>query len=134
MDLWKLDGSISNFKGVWCIYFYFISYRNICMQTVKILIIRLALRRLIRKSVRTGSALFAYVHFNRTLCYFFVPPKEALSKDVAKEGNNRSPEYKHLFIFFFFFVSFNTIKCLGWGQKQMIGSGNLKHTHIFFWP
>ena len=37
------------------------------------------------------------------LCYFFVPPKEALSKDVALEGNNRSPEYKHLFVFFFFF-------------------------------
>ena len=37
------------------------------MQTVKIQIIRLALRRLISKSVRTGPALFAYVHFYRTL-------------------------------------------------------------------
>ena len=42
VDLWKLDESISNFKGVWCIYFYFISYRNACMQTVKTLIIRRA--------------------------------------------------------------------------------------------
>ena len=50
MDLWKLDESISNFKGAWCIYFYFISYRNTCtcMQRVKILIIRRILRRLIR--------------------------------------------------------------------------------------
>ena len=43
----KLDESISNFKGAWCIYFYFISYRNTCMQTVKILITRLVLRCLI---------------------------------------------------------------------------------------
>ena len=49
VDLWKLDWSISNFKGAWCIYFYFISYRNACiyMQRVKILIIRRVLRRLI---------------------------------------------------------------------------------------
>ena len=24
--------------------------------------------------------------------------------EVVKEGNNRSPEYKHLFIFLFFFI------------------------------
>ena len=48
--LWKLDESISNFKGAWCINFYFISYRNTCtcMRRVKILIIRRVLRRLIR--------------------------------------------------------------------------------------
>ena len=68
VDLWKLDESISNFKGVWCIYFYFISYRNACMQTLKILIVRRALRRLISKSVRSGPALFAYIDFYRTLC------------------------------------------------------------------
>ena len=28
VDLRKLDESIFNFKGAWCIYFYFISYRN----------------------------------------------------------------------------------------------------------
>ena len=143
-----MDGSISNFKGIWCIYLYFISYRNTCMQTVKILIIRRALRRLISKSVRSGPALFAYDHFYRTLCtsglsnvpeilqfhdcnvtlytaqkilcYFFVPLKEALSKEVAKEGNIRSPEYKHLFILFFFF-SFNTTKCLGSCKKDRYG-------------
>ena len=49
VDLWKLEESISNFKGAWCIYFYFISYRNTCtcMQKMKILIIRRVLRRLI---------------------------------------------------------------------------------------
>ena len=49
VDLWTLDESIFNFKGAWCIYFYFISYRNtcICLQSVKILIIRRVLRRLI---------------------------------------------------------------------------------------
>ena len=66
--IWKLGESVSNFKGVWCIYFYFISYRNTCMQTVKILIIHRAFRHLISKSVRSGPALFAYVHFYRTLC------------------------------------------------------------------
>ena len=47
VDLWKLDESISSFKGAWRI--YFISYRNTCtcMQRVKILIIRHVLRRLI---------------------------------------------------------------------------------------
>ena len=75
-----------------------------------------------------GPALFAFFHFYRTLCtsglsnvpeilqfhdcnvklymytenkilcYFFVPPKEALAKEAAKEGNNRSPEFKHAFI------------------------------------
>ena len=37
------------FKGAWCFYFYFISYRNTCtcMQRVKILIISRVLRRLI---------------------------------------------------------------------------------------
>ena len=54
----------------------------------------------------------------KVLCYFFVPPKEALSKEVAEEGNKCSPEYKHLFIFFFFSVFFNTIKCLGSDQKH----------------
>ena len=107
------------------------------MQPVKILIIRHALKRLISKSVRSGPVLFAYVHFYRTLCTYglsnipeflqfhdcnvtlytakksFVPPKEALSK----EGHNHSPEYKHLFIYYFF-LSFNTIKCLGSGQKH----------------
>ena len=38
------------------------------MQTVKFLIIRRALRRLISKSVQSGPALFAYVHFYRPLC------------------------------------------------------------------
>ena len=49
VDLWKLDESISNFKGAWCIYFYFISYRHTCTckQRMKILIIRRVLRRLI---------------------------------------------------------------------------------------
>ena len=116
------------------------------MQTVKFLIIRRALRRLISKSVQSGPALFAYVHFYRPLCtsglsnvpemlqfhdcnvtlytakknilcYFFVPPKDALSKEVPEEGNNFPPEYKHLFTFCFGF-SFNTIKCLGSGQKH----------------
>ena len=68
VDLWKLDETISNFKDVGCIYFYFISYRNTCMQTMKILIIRRALRHPISKSVRSGPALFACVHFYRTLC------------------------------------------------------------------
>ena len=35
VDLWKLDESISNFKGAWCIYFYFISYRNIHVPVCK---------------------------------------------------------------------------------------------------
>ena len=48
MDVWKLDESISNFKGAWSIYFYFISYRNTCMQTVEILIICHVLRGLIK--------------------------------------------------------------------------------------
>ena len=63
-NLWKLDESISNFKGAWCIYFYFISYRNTCtcMQRVKILIICAFV------GVWSGPALFAYVHFYRTLC------------------------------------------------------------------
>ena len=38
------------------------------MQTVKILIIHCALRRLRSKSVQSGPALFGYVHFYRTLC------------------------------------------------------------------
>ena len=61
VDLWKLDESISNFKGAWCIYFYFISYRNTCtcMQRVKILIIRRVFRCLIWA---------CSVHFYRTLC------------------------------------------------------------------
>ena len=43
----------------------------------------------------------------KILCYFIVPPKETLSKEVAKESNNRSPEYKHyLFSSFFFFFFF----------------------------
>ena len=48
VDLWKLDESISKFKGAWCT----------CMQRVKILIL----------GVWSGPALFAYVHFHRTLC------------------------------------------------------------------
>ena len=68
VDLWKLDGSIFNFKCVRCIYFHFISYRNTRIQTVKILIIRRALKRLISKSVWSGPALFAYVHCYRTQC------------------------------------------------------------------
>ena len=45
----KIGRVYFNFKGAWCIYFYFISYRNTCtcMQRVKILIIRRILRRLI---------------------------------------------------------------------------------------
>ena len=47
----------------------------------------------------------SYYILQKILCYFFVPQKEALSKEVAKEGNNPSPEYKLLFIFFFFFFT-----------------------------
>ena len=101
------------------------------MQTVKIVIIRRALRRLISKSVQSGPALFAYVHFYRTLCTSglsnvpeilqfhdcndtlytakksFVTSlfhqKKLYPKKLPKEDNNRSPVYKHLFIFFFVF-------------------------------
>ena len=47
VDLWKLDESISNFKGAWCIYFYFISYRNTCTCMRRVEIIYRVLRRLI---------------------------------------------------------------------------------------
>ena len=128
---------------------------------MKILIKRRALKRLIGQSVRSGPALLADVYFYRTLCtsglnnvpkvlqfhdcnvtlytakkkifcYFFVPPKETLSKEVAKESNNRCPEYKHLIIFFlFFFFFFNTNV---WGRAKDIGRVGKPETKFFFWP
>ena len=142
VDLWKLDGSISNFKSVWCICFYFISYRNTCMQTVKILIISRALRRLISKSVRAGPALFVYVHFYRTLCtsglsnvpeilqfhdcnvtlytaknplLLLCSTKRSSIQRSCQRGQ-QSLTWVQACISFFF--SFNTIKCLGLGQKH----------------
>ena len=138
VDLWKLDESISSFKGVWCIYFYFISYRNTCMQTLKILIIRHALRRLISKSVRSGPALFAYVHFYRTLCrsglsnvpeifqfhdcnvtlYTAKIPLLLLcstKRSSVQRSCQRGQElltWVQAFIYFLFFSLNNTIKCL----------------------
>ena len=119
VDLWKLDESISNFKGVWCIYFYFTSYRNtcICMQRVKILIIRRVLRHLI------WACTVFYVHFYRTLCtsrpwsYYFTfmsmlsNIREILQfhfynvalyteKETISQGQNRA----HFFFFFFSFL------------------------------
>ena len=64
VDLWKLGEPISNFKGAWCIYFYFISYRTkcTCMQRVKILIIRRVPRRPI------WVCTVCLCPFYRTLC------------------------------------------------------------------
>ena len=64
VDFWKLGKSIFNFKGAWCIYFNFISYRNTCtcMQRVKILIICHVLRRLI------WACTVCLCPFFRTLC------------------------------------------------------------------
>ena len=65
VDLWKLDESISNFKGAWCIYFYFISYRNTIVPVCKKWKSWLYTAFL---GVWSGPALFSYVQFYRTLC------------------------------------------------------------------
>ena len=143
VDLWKLGESISNFKGVWCIYFYFISYRNARMQTVKILIIRRALRRLISKSVRSGpdclpmsiftghyaqvakqcprhssiSWLYCQFIYAKNTLLLLCSTKRSSIKRSCQRGQ-QSLTWVQAFIYFLLFFSFNTIKCLGSGQKH----------------
>ena len=124
--------------------YFFISYRNTCMQTVKILIIHRALRRLISMSVRSGPALFAHVLFYRTLCTSglsnvpeILPFQDCnVTLYIAKKSFVTSLFYQKklypktlpkkatiahmstsIYLFSSFF-SFNTIKCLGSGQKH----------------
>ena len=66
VDLWKLDESISNFKGAWCIMFIlFLTeihvYVPVCKEWKSWSYVALL-------SVWSGTALFAYVHWYRTLC------------------------------------------------------------------
>ena len=126
VDLWKLFKSISNFKGAWCIYFYFISYRNTCtcMHRVKILITRCVLRRLI-----WACTVCLYVYFYRTLCTsrplsYYLTFMSRLSnvreilqfhycnvtlyteKETVPQGQNRAVCFVTPVHFFFFFYSF----------------------------
>ena len=69
VDLWKLDESTSNFKGAWCIYFYFTSYRNTCTcMQIKEWKSWSYIAMIAFLGIWSGLALFAYVHFYRTLC------------------------------------------------------------------
>ena len=64
VDLWKLDESISNFKGAWCIYFYlFLIEIHVpaCKEWKSWSYVAFL-------GVWSGPALFAYVHFYRTPC------------------------------------------------------------------
>ena len=64
VDLWKLDESISNFKGAWCIYFYLFLieiHLPVCKEWKSWSYVAFL-------GVWSGPALFAYVHFYRTLC------------------------------------------------------------------
>ena len=64
VDLWKLDESISNFKGAWCINFIFFLIEihvPVCKEWKSWSYVAFF-------GVWSGPALFAYVHFYRTLC------------------------------------------------------------------
>ena len=111
VNLWKLDESISNFKGAWCIYFYFISYRNTCLQTVKILITRLVLRRLIWACT---VCLHVYVHFNTTLC---------------KSGLSNEPYILWPERIFFFLFKHNKMFRVG---VENVGRVGKPETHTYF--
>ena len=118
VDLWKLDESISNFKGAWCIYFYFISYRNTCtcMQSRPWSYYLTLMSRL--SNVRE---ILKFHYCNVTLY---------TEKETVPQGQNWAvcfvtTAYLFFFVFFilyiyiyiYFFFFFNTIKCLGSCQK-----------------
>ena len=112
------------------------------MQTAKIAIIRQALRCLISKSVGSGPALFAYIHFYRTLCTsrlsnvpeilqfhdcnvtLYTAKKSFVASLFHQKNPKKLPKratIAHLstsIYLFSSFFSFNTIKCLGSGQKH----------------
>ena len=64
VDLWKLDESISNFKCVWCIYFYFISYRNKYLSANS----ENPDHTFLGVWSRPALSAYIYVLFNTTLC------------------------------------------------------------------
>ena len=109
--------------------------------------------------VWSGPVLFAYVHFYRTLCTsrrwsYYLTIMSRLSnvreilqfhycnvtvytqKETVPQGQNRAVCFVTTAQFFYFYFIhklyfFNTIKCLGSGQKPRLGRETW-NTHIFF--
>ena len=65
LGIWKLDESISNFNGAWCIYYFFLFlieiHLSVCKEWKSWSYVAFL-------GVWSGPALFTYVHFYRTLC------------------------------------------------------------------
>ena len=113
--LWELDKSISHFKGAWCIYYYFVSYRNTCMQTVKILIICRILRHLIWAcTVCLCPFLQDTMHKwakqcprNSSMSHYILKKKRSARTKSSRMFCNQSAFFFFLFIYFYiyFFIS-----------------------------